>query len=413
MAFWENMPYTNFHGENQDWIIKTMKKLIDEWAAYGDNLQRLYDQFTAEINAEFDAYKDEINTDFETFKAANTAWQHTIEASIQSLHDYVDNYFDNLDVQTEINNKLDQMIATGQWDQVLQQYFSDLSANVEERLDAQDEIVEGLNNDMAVLNGQMEAFLQSHGTVSATLRTEDVLWVGNVYQEAQLDLDGLLDDYDFITIYGTFSDRPGIQTFEVGEVENGVSFKTANVKNDTAISPSGLAEGEIHVKKVPVEEGQTVQHDSVDVSFSYWHWDGDHESDSTEALYSSSLRLRKITGIKWTDISAQKDAELTDLRVNNQGQTFPTAGAAIRAYEDTVDHTMVAWATDIGTLKGEMQIVWADVEGTAGLKVKVPAPPTYDPSVMPTYCLTVELTGNDHDVPVYQWMDWLTWKNHY
>ena len=28
MAFWENMPYTNFHGENQDWIIKTMKKLI-------------------------------------------------------------------------------------------------------------------------------------------------------------------------------------------------------------------------------------------------------------------------------------------------------------------------------------------------------------------------------------------------
>ncbi|MBQ1292503.1 MAG: hypothetical protein IIY21_00570 [Clostridiales bacterium] len=57
MAFWENMPYTNFHGENQDWIIKTMKKLIDEWAAYGDNLQRLYDQFTAEIKALIDAGK--------------------------------------------------------------------------------------------------------------------------------------------------------------------------------------------------------------------------------------------------------------------------------------------------------------------------------------------------------------------
>lgn len=31
------MPYTNFHGVNQDWIIKTTKHLVEEWYADGDN----------------------------------------------------------------------------------------------------------------------------------------------------------------------------------------------------------------------------------------------------------------------------------------------------------------------------------------------------------------------------------------
>ena len=40
------------------------------------------------------------------------------------LHDYVENYFDNLDVQEEINNKLDEMAEDGQLTQLIAQFLS-------------------------------------------------------------------------------------------------------------------------------------------------------------------------------------------------------------------------------------------------------------------------------------------------
>lgn len=39
------------------------------------------------------------------------------------LKDYVDNYFDNLDIQTEINNKLDEMAESGQLAEIIAQYI--------------------------------------------------------------------------------------------------------------------------------------------------------------------------------------------------------------------------------------------------------------------------------------------------
>ena len=39
------------------------------------------------------------------------------------LKDYVDNYFDNLDVQEEINNKLDEMVESGEFQEILEEYI--------------------------------------------------------------------------------------------------------------------------------------------------------------------------------------------------------------------------------------------------------------------------------------------------
>lgn len=44
--------------------------------------------------------------------------------AFNSLKDYVDNYFENLDVQDEINNKLDQMVEDGTLDQIIEQYLN-------------------------------------------------------------------------------------------------------------------------------------------------------------------------------------------------------------------------------------------------------------------------------------------------
>ena len=45
---------------------------------------------------------------------------------LTELKSYVDNYFDNLDVQEEINNKLDQMVEDGTFEEILSEYFHKL-----------------------------------------------------------------------------------------------------------------------------------------------------------------------------------------------------------------------------------------------------------------------------------------------
>ena len=68
--FLDKYPYTDFHELNLDWIIKTVKETVAEWAV------------------------------------TLTEWHNTQE-EWQQLYDYVHDYFDNLDVQQEINNKID------------------------------------------------------------------------------------------------------------------------------------------------------------------------------------------------------------------------------------------------------------------------------------------------------------------
>ena len=47
-----------------------------------------------------------------------------LETAFNTLKDYVDHYFDNLDVQEEINNKLDQMVEDGELTQLIAQFLT-------------------------------------------------------------------------------------------------------------------------------------------------------------------------------------------------------------------------------------------------------------------------------------------------
>lgn len=59
-------------------------------------------------------------------------------AKVEELKAYVEHYFDNLDVQEEINNKLDEMVTTGQLQALVNSYF----LNVDEKIARQDEKIE-------------------------------------------------------------------------------------------------------------------------------------------------------------------------------------------------------------------------------------------------------------------------------
>lgn len=74
--FLNKYPYTDFHELNLDWVIERVKKLTEDWLA------------------------------------TQQEWNNT-EEQWQQLYDYVHDYFANLDVQDEINNKINQMILDG------------------------------------------------------------------------------------------------------------------------------------------------------------------------------------------------------------------------------------------------------------------------------------------------------------
>ena len=59
------------------------------------------------------------------------------------LKDYVDNYFDNLDVQTEINNKLDEMLENGELGALLSSLIADTKASLENELSSFENLTTG------------------------------------------------------------------------------------------------------------------------------------------------------------------------------------------------------------------------------------------------------------------------------
>lgn len=86
MGLFENLPYTNFHRVNMDWILTEIKRLSTEWAA-------MQESFT------------------------------TYENAFNSLKEYVDNYFEELDLQEEVDAKLDTMAADGSLDELFSKFL--------------------------------------------------------------------------------------------------------------------------------------------------------------------------------------------------------------------------------------------------------------------------------------------------
>lgn len=98
-------------------------------------LTRLFNEFSEDVSNEVNNFEHDTNTEIERFEQATNdeierfegVVNHTVEDYIDrfvALKDFVDDYFDNLDVQEEINNKLDQMAEDGEFDEILEKYFS-------------------------------------------------------------------------------------------------------------------------------------------------------------------------------------------------------------------------------------------------------------------------------------------------
>lgn len=78
-------PYTDFHELNIDWLLNEWKKFLNEYTSLNDRVENM-------------------------------------EQAIEDFREYLNDYFDNLDVQEEINNKMDEMEADGSLETILSHY---------------------------------------------------------------------------------------------------------------------------------------------------------------------------------------------------------------------------------------------------------------------------------------------------
>lgn len=86
-------------------------------------LIKIFNDFSKDTTDFVNDFVDDTNTEIQRFEHDTTETVNDYIARFVALKDFVDDYFDNLDVQEEINNKLDDMLAQGTLQEIITTYI--------------------------------------------------------------------------------------------------------------------------------------------------------------------------------------------------------------------------------------------------------------------------------------------------
>lgn len=144
------------------WFQKTLPLAYDDSLTYQELLYKLI----AKINEVVES-QNQTNENFDE-----------LYALFIQLKEYVDNYFKNLDVQEEINNKLDEMVADGTLDKIIAKYLKyQLVVNPE----GYGAVGDGVTNDAAAFK-KMFTDAQNNGyIIKLTKPKYNVAGIGRPY----------------------------------------------------------------------------------------------------------------------------------------------------------------------------------------------------------------------------------------
>ena len=124
-----------------NYIFKALPLAFDDSMSYYECLCNLLDYLKntilPTINNNADAIieiQNNVDNFEENMTESFTDFTTTINNTVAELESYMNNYFDNLDVQDEINNKVDSMVLNGQFEQLLRLQYNDLEDEVDEKL---------------------------------------------------------------------------------------------------------------------------------------------------------------------------------------------------------------------------------------------------------------------------------------
>ena len=139
------------------WCQKTLPLVYDDSLSYYEVLCKTTDYINKIINNE--------NVILEN--------QENLINAYNQLQEYVNTYFDNLDVQEEINNKLDQMASDGTLSNLLEPFLSNFQDDVS-----------NLQNSMSTLTQQVNNLIANPPTTNTEVQDIRTPWYGENYDTA-------------------------------------------------------------------------------------------------------------------------------------------------------------------------------------------------------------------------------------
>ena len=102
---------------NQNTVQQLGSELVVIYNAFVDAVNSAINEFETDVTADINQFKIDTNTEISNFETF-------ITGKFNELKDFVDNYFDNLDVQEEINTKLDEMVQDGTLPEIIADYLN-------------------------------------------------------------------------------------------------------------------------------------------------------------------------------------------------------------------------------------------------------------------------------------------------
>lgn len=175
-------------GKFKAWCRRVLPAVYDDSLSYYEQLAKI----VAKLNEAIDSI-NEIGSGFDELKTLYT-----------ELKNYVDHYFDNLDVQSEINNKLDAMAANGTLDEIINQHiFNELNNRINELTSTTDGLETAVYN---LNNPSIENSIQSYSgfntgfNVAKSKKYVKQYFVHNVHPELDYTTDSGVSISKIITL---------------------------------------------------------------------------------------------------------------------------------------------------------------------------------------------------------------------
>lgn len=141
-------------------FTSNIKTLIEH---YKNDMNNNFENFKSEIDTQFTEFTNTINTEFTEFKTE-------ITEDFTELKNYVDNYFENLDITTEISQKIDELMTDGKLNVEVRKQFLNHISSV---LMTSGNVMRSVANDLAKwINGTSGAFVYGGSYNNVTKPTQ-------------------------------------------------------------------------------------------------------------------------------------------------------------------------------------------------------------------------------------------------
>lgn len=117
----DSLSYYEYLGKLNEYLNEVIEQI--------NTLTQAEEDFQEDLSQQWEDYKSGLNDDWLEYKSGlteewNTYQRELTEAWLETKG-YIDHYFDNLNVQTEINNKLDAMVLDGTMSNLIEGVISD------------------------------------------------------------------------------------------------------------------------------------------------------------------------------------------------------------------------------------------------------------------------------------------------